>query len=183
MAEQPVTIFTPARNPPTNPSPAAPQQHASPVRDARTVDGIRSDPLMSEPQRRWRADFDELTRQDVWRNPDVVISKNADGSLSARPRNGGQTGAPGVPGSAPSAPGTDGQPQPRPQAQQPAATTDGTKLRIGELELTEADVRGLLERKSLEDGRRALVPTEPALTTSSCQATFRCPPGWSGVGT
>jgi hypothetical protein len=178
MAEQPVTVFTPPRNPPVNPQPAVPEHRSTPVRDARVVDGVRSDPLMSEPQKRWRADFDEITRSDPWKDPNVIISKDADGTLRVRPRNDQQTS--GAPAAQPGQPQPGQPPQPQPQ---PAATSDGTKLRIGELELTEADVRGLLERKSLEDGRRALVPTEPALTTSSCQATFRCPPGWSGVGT
>jgi hypothetical protein len=107
MAEQ-ISIFTPTSAPP-NPSPAEPVHRSSHVRDVRQVDGTRSNPPMSEPQRRWQADQDQLTRENPWRNPDVVISKNADGTLSTRPRTAPASDAP-----------ADARAQPgQPQAQPP----------------------------------------------------------------
>ncbi len=56
-------------------------------------------------------------------------------------------------------------------------TSDGAKLRVGELELDEAAVRGLLERKSFEDGRRAQMPETADRYELSLPEDFKLPPG------
>jgi hypothetical protein len=105
----------------------------------------------------------------------MLITKDpVSGIISARPRN-----TDGAPNGAPGAPAGDRQPQPRPQPQPPVgpATSDGTKLKIGELELSEADVRGLMERKSLEDSRRATAPKDAAGYELKLPENFELPPG------
>jgi hypothetical protein len=42
---------------------------------------------MSEPERRYKADYDTLTRADPWRDPSVKITKDASGNVIAEPRS------------------------------------------------------------------------------------------------
>jgi hypothetical protein len=174
MVDQPqVSLFVPPK--PANPQPAAPVHHTSHVRDARIVDGTRSNPPMSEPERRWKADFDEITRSDPWRDPSIIISKNPDGTLSTRPRTGtGTTSGAPADSSTPPQPGEPPQPQPG-----PASVSDG-KLIVGDLTLSADDIRGLMERKSLEDSRRANTPATAADFTLDLPSDFVLPAG-SGI--
>jgi hypothetical protein len=89
-------------------------------------------------QARWLADRDALTKSDPWRDPSVKITKNAEGVVSAESRSP--------------------DPASPPPGDQPPASVENGRLRIGEIELSEQDVRGLLERKGLEDSRKALMP-------------------------
>jgi hypothetical protein len=163
---EPVTIFTPpSSSPPVNPSPAAPVHTSSPVRDGRIADGVRSDPPQAPWQEKWQRDYDALTKENDWRNPDLVIFKNEDGSLGTRPRDRSASDAPSDAGDRP-------QPQPTPAGQ---ATSDGSRLKVGEFELSPDDIKGLLERKSLEDGRRAQMPRDASAYKLDLPADFKLP--------
>jgi hypothetical protein len=49
--------------------------------------------------------------------------------------------------------------------------------KVGEVELTEEELRGLLERKGLEDSRKLTLPAEPSAYKLELPANFRVPPG------
>jgi hypothetical protein len=168
MPEPQVSVFVP----PTNPSPAQPaiMPGSGRVPSSARADGVRSDPPMSEPERRWRADFDANTKSDPWRDPNIVITKDADGTLRTRPRDGATSTSNGTPAAA--------EQQQQPQQPTPGpASVDGNKLRIGEIELSEGDIRGLLERKATEDSRRALMPADPANYELKLPDDFKVPEG------
>jgi hypothetical protein len=167
MAEgEGISVFQPPR-PAANPAPATPQPRTSPVSDARVADGTRSNPPMSEAQRRYKADYDRLTSESDWRRQDVVITKDADGTLRTRPRTGN--------GQPTAVPGTGAQPQP----QTGPAKVEGDRLKFGDFELSEADVRGLMERKGVEDSRRATMPKDAGDYSLDLPEDFQLPPGAS----
>jgi hypothetical protein len=60
---------------------------------------------------------------------------------------------------------------------QPAAAVDGGKLKVGEYELSAEDVRGLLERKSVEDSRRASMPATAGGYEVALPSDFQIPAG------
>jgi hypothetical protein len=93
-----------------------------------------SNPMEGPAQARFRLDQEAITRADPWRDPSVKITKDASGVVTAEARS------------------------PDPAAPPGPASVEGGKLRIGDIELDEASVRGLLERKGLEDSRRATMP-------------------------
>ena len=129
-AQNPFSALTGAPPPPPHAPAAAP-----PAKPPLAV----SNPMEGPAQARWRADQEAITRSDPWRDPSVKITKNAEGVVSAESRS----------------------PDPaNPQPGEPPgpASVEGGRLRIGEIELSEQDVRGLLERKGLEDSRRATMP-------------------------
>jgi hypothetical protein len=133
------------------------------VRDVRAADGIQSSPLVSESQQRWQRDHDAVTRANPWLDPNTLITKDERGVVSTRPRTDG---------------GTNGVPQPEGQQPQPGpATVADGRLKIGDLELSEADVKGLMERKSLEDSRRAQMPTTAEAYSLDLPSDFVLPPG------
>jgi hypothetical protein len=68
-------------------------------------------------------------------------------------------------------------PQPGNQPPPGSASVEGGKLRIGDIELDEPSVRGLLERKGLEDSRRATMPASPDLY--QLPVDMPMPPGMS----
>jgi hypothetical protein len=157
----------PATSTPVNPSPAQPVHTSSPPSDVRRADTIRSDAPTTPARALWQKDFDELTRQDDFRRNDIVIFKNPDGTLGTRPRDRSTSDAPPAAGDQP-------QTQQRPAG---SATVDGGKLKIGELELSEADVRGLMERKGIEDSRKATMPKDAAGYELKLPENFEMPPG------
>jgi len=108
--------------PPPPPAPAAPVPSAKPPLAV-------SNPTEGPAQARWLADRDALTKSDPWRDPSVKITKNAEGVVSAESRSP--------------------DPASPPPGDQPPASVENGRLRIGEIELSEQDVRGLLERKGL----------------------------------
>jgi hypothetical protein len=169
MPEQPVTIFSPPKSPPANPAPAQPEFRSTPVRDARQVAGTRSDPPMSEPQRRWKADYDQLTKENPWRDPNVLITKDEHGIIHTQPRGDAQHST--TPADARAQPGQPPQVQPGP------ATTDGTKLKVGQYELTETDIAGLMAEKAARDSRAANTPKDAASFTLDLPADFKLPEG------
>jgi hypothetical protein len=155
----PADMFRPPPAPPMNNSPAG-----EPVR----VEGrpVQSNPPVSEAQQRWtdmqRAGDAEAGRYDPTK---FMTVKNPDGTLVLKPRtDGGSNGVPGD-GDQPASPG-DPQQQPAPD-----------RIRVGDLELTADDLKGLMERKSLEDGRRASMPKDAAGYELALPSDFVLPEG------
>jgi hypothetical protein len=171
MPEQPVTIFSPPRNPPVNNAPAQPVHHSAP--SPTPVEGRRSDPPVAPWQARWQADQDRLTAEDPFRRQDVVISKGEDGRLAVRPRT--DRAASTAPADARAQPG---QQQTTPQAQ-PSATSDGNVLRVGSYELSESDIASLMAEKSQRDSRAALMPATAADFKLDLPSDFQLPAGTS----
>jgi hypothetical protein len=83
---EPVTIFTPPKSPAANPAPAQVERSDAPVRSATRADGVQSSPAVSPAQARWQADRDAIRRADPWNDPNVVISKDPDGTIRTRQR-------------------------------------------------------------------------------------------------
>jgi hypothetical protein len=169
MAEQPgISIFTPPRQPATNASPATVTRQDAQVRSSTAVDGTQSNPTITPAQARWQADQRELARQDPWRSDaGTIITKNADGTLNARPRAGDGTSA---------AADTGGQPQPQPGQ---AAVADG-KLVVGDLASSSDDIKSILAAKAQRDSRAALTPATADGFTLNLPEDFQYPPGTDG---
>jgi hypothetical protein len=171
MADQPqVSVFTPPR-PTANPAPAAPVFRSSPVLDGRQVDGTQSSPLQSEPQRRWAEMQAEIVAADPWKNPDVLITKDKDGTIRTQPRTDravstARADAGTQPGAQP--------PQPTPTG--PASVADG-KLVVGDLTLDADSIKGLMERHALEQSRRANTPADAASYNLDLPSDFVLPAG------
>jgi hypothetical protein len=158
--------------PAANPAPASPQFTSQPgVRSATSIDGVRSDPTTTPARQLWEADQRALEKMDPWRDTqNVVIGKNPDGTLFSRPRTpGGQNGAPGA--------GDQQPPQPQPQSQPGPAASDGTKLRVGDYELSPDDIKGLMERRALEQSRKATLPASPDKYLLQLPPDFKMPDG------
>jgi hypothetical protein len=165
MAEG-VSIFSPPPAPPTNTSPA----------EVRHVPGslppgvlARSDPPESQPQQRWREMQEEITRSRPWADPSLLLTKNERGEITARPRNHQPQ-----PGTQPQqqSPGQQTQPQPT-----PVASVEGDRLKIGDYSLSPGDIAGLMERKGLEDSRRAQMPERPGDYSLDLPSDFQLPEG------
>jgi hypothetical protein len=122
---------------------------------ARPAPLAQSSPTESDGQRRFRLDQEALTKSDPWRDPSVKITKDAAGNVTAEQRSP--------------------DPATPPLGDQPPASVEGGRLRIGEIELSEQDVRGLLERKGLEDSRKALMPSTP--NEYQLPTDMKLPPG------
>jgi hypothetical protein len=123
----------------------------------------QSNPGVNEPQRRFADMQDRNTAADPWRDPNVVLTRDAEGNIVAQPRtDGGAIGSPDD-GNQPASPGD---PQPAPD-----------RIRVGDLELTADDLKGLMERKSLEDGRRASMPKDAAGYELALPSDFVLPEG------
>jgi hypothetical protein len=153
-------------------TPAAPTPNlapAVPVHVPNAAPGtVQSNPDITPWQERWQADQDAITRERPWSDPNMLLQKDPrTGVITARPRDRSASDAP---------PGTGNQPQ-QPQRPVGPATSDGTKLRIGELELSEADVRGLMERKGIEDSRKATMPASAQAYELKLPENFELPPG------
>jgi hypothetical protein len=131
MPEAAPNPFSALSSSPPPPAPAA----APPAKPLAT-----SNPMEGDAQARFRLQQEALTRSDPWRDPSVTITKAPDGTVTAQPRGGDPAAAP------------------QPAEPPGPASVEGGRLRIGEIELSEQDVRGPLERKGLEDSRKALMP-------------------------
>jgi hypothetical protein len=145
------------RDPPVQPANPAP---AKPVVIGQSNAGV------NEPQQRFADMQDRNTAADPWRNPNVVLERQADGSITSRPRTDG-----GTIGSPP----TDGGNQPATPGDQPQSGTGLVK--VGDMEFSAEELQGLRERKSLEDSRRALVPATPNEYRTELPADLVLPPG------
>jgi hypothetical protein len=85
----------------------------------------------------------EITRSDPFRNPDVVLKRDAAGNVFEQPR----VGDPATPGDQPPVGN---------------ASVENGRLKVGDVELSAEDVAGLMERRALEQSRAALVPKTAA---------------------
>ena len=169
MPEPGISIFTPSATPPTNPSPAVPVERSTPrVASHTSVADVRSNPTEAPWQARWDADQRALDRENPWRDTkNTIISKSPDGTLQVRQRTGnGQQDA---------APGTGEQPQPQPQPG--SATVEGDRLKFADFDLSSDDVRGLMERASLEQSRAANAPKDAGDYGLDLPEDFVLPPG------
>jgi hypothetical protein len=157
-----VTVFTPPKAPI---APATPVRTSSPVQPA-TSPVVQSSAPESEPQKRWRADRVKAAEGDPWQQDPArtMMIKDADGTVRAVPRtDGGQNGVPPEPGA---------QPQPGPAA----VGADG-RLVVGDLSLSADDIKGLMERKGIEDSRRATMPATAGGYEVALPADFVVPEG------
>jgi hypothetical protein len=155
---EPVTIFTPPKNPPVNNSPAAVAAAPKP-----TPGTVQSSPPMSEPQQRWQADRDAIAAADPWQqSPEkVAMVKGSDGVVRPVARTAGD--------------GT-GQPGDQPQPGQAGVTEDG-KLVLGDLALSADDVKAIWAAKAEQDTRRATLPETPAKYELALPKDFELPQG------
>jgi hypothetical protein len=64
-----------------------------------------------------------------------------------------------------------------PSGQQQQRAGDETRHKIGDLELTEAEVRGLMERHALEESRKLTQPTDPSQYKLDLPKNFTVPQG------
>jgi hypothetical protein len=161
MPDEKPNIFTPPANPPVNPSPAAPVRvkAGDPSPGAPTV----SSPALSAPQERWAADRAAVAAKDPWQQDPAKVAMIKDpitGEITAKARDG-STGDPANPGD----PGQ--------------ATVEGGKLRIGELELSESDIRQIMTETAAREARRATMPATAADYNLDLPADFKMPDGQS----
>jgi hypothetical protein len=156
----PADMFRDPPVPPVNPSPAKP-----------VVVG-QSNPGVNEPQRRFADMQDRNTAADPWRDPSVVLTRQADGSIVARPRSdGGSNGTPAGDGTQPAVPSDPA------QRIDPVRTEDG-KIVLGEgLEFTDQQLRDLVAFKASEDTRKLTVPANPTDYRVELPADLRLPAG------
>jgi hypothetical protein len=130
---------------------------------------------MSEPERRYKADYDRLTAQDPYRDPNQLLRRAPDGTITAEARS---------PDPANPQPGD----QPKPGDQQPPQQqprTDGGKILLAEgIEVSEQELRDLVSFKASEDSRRLTAPQKaedfklelPADLTMPQGVTFQIDP-------
>jgi hypothetical protein len=106
-----------------------------------------SNPMEGEAQRRFRVDVHEaLNRSDPWRDPNVRITKDASGNVTAEPRVGDQP--------APGEPPRPGEPQLRLER-----TSDGRFVLADGMEpMTDQQLRDLAAFKAAEDSRKLSTP-------------------------
>ena len=148
-----------------------PEARTSHVRDARQVDGTRSNPSITPAQARYKADYDQLTAENPWRDSSVVISKAQDGTLQVRPRGDAR------PNAAPDA----AQPSQQQPDHGPATVGDDGRLAVDDLRLSGEDIRGLLSRHAFEESRKATLPDAPDKYQFTLPADMKLPDGveWS----
>jgi hypothetical protein len=163
---EPVTVFTPPKNPVVNQAPAVVERNTAPVRSATAVDGTQSSPDISPAQARWADQQARIRAADPWSDPGVVITKDpVSGALSAKPRTDG--GANGVP-----VPDAGGQPQ-----RGPAAVGADGKLVVGDLTLSADDIKSILAEKAARDSRAANRPADAGGYSLDLPGDFELPPG------
>jgi hypothetical protein len=117
------------------------------------------------PQRRApQAPNPQATRGEHWQ--DKYSGEGRYLAAAASRRAAAETEARGEPGTTP-----DGTP--------PAPPASGEKFRFGDnLELTETEVRGLLERHSIEQSRRLTLPQKPEEYEAALPKDFKLPQGF-----
>jgi hypothetical protein len=98
---------------------------------------VQSSPGETPAQRLWQNQQNEITKADPWKNPDQLITRDRDGVVSASPR---------------------ADPAAQPQPPVGDASVENGHLKVGDLTLSPDEVKGLLERHSLEQSRKALMP-------------------------
>jgi hypothetical protein len=157
-----VDVFTPSSTPFTNDKPAQVEVVGNPA------PGViaRSHEPSTPAQDRWQADRAAAAKGDPWQGDPskTMLVRQADGSIIEQSRRDGGTN--GVPVDGNQLPPGDPQQQPAPD-----------RIRVGDLELTADDLKGLMERKSLEDGRRASMPKDAAGYELALPSDFVLPEG------
>jgi hypothetical protein len=146
--------------PPANNAPAAPVRvkAGDPSPAAPTV----SNPALSSPQERWAADRAAVAASDPWQqSPEKVmmVKDPVSGVVTAKSRDGSTVGDPANPGD--------------PTQQQP--TPD--RIRVGDLDLTADELKGLMERRGLEESRKATLPKDAAAYELTLPSDFVLPEG------
>jgi hypothetical protein len=155
-------VFTP-------PEPFVNRSPAAPVRVENAPPGtVQSHPDISPAQLLWneqqRRGDDAAGRLDPAKF--VQVKDPLTGAITTRPR----TAADGaVNPDQPAKPGDPAQPQP--------ATATGDRLKIGDLELTTDQIKGLMERHALEESRKATLPASPDLYELALPGDFQMPEG------
>jgi hypothetical protein len=161
MAEQPVTVFTPPREPARNTQPAAPARTSTPVQSA-TAGTVVSSPLQSEPEKRWAAEREAIKAADPWQQPPekIAMIKGPDGVVRAYQRD------------------SQGAPVPDAGGQQPGAPSvaDG-KLVLGDLQLTADQAKELMAEKAARDSRTASMPERAQDYALDLPSNFELPAG------
>jgi hypothetical protein len=130
--------------PNTAPPAAAPKAPARPATNSADL----------SPQQRWQNDQDARSSGDPWLDASKVLTRDATGNLVQRERTVGADGEPRA-----------GKPldQPAADGETPDAAADGEakRVKIGEIELTEAEWAELVAHKAESDLRTAQVPVSP----------------------
>jgi hypothetical protein len=113
----------------------------------------------------------EITQSDPFRNPNVVLKRDAAGNVFEQPRD---PAAP-QPGDPPK-PGDQQQPQQPQQQQQPR--TDSGKILLAEgVEVSEQELRDLVSFKASEDSRKLTAPTRAEDFKLELPADLKMPEG------
>jgi hypothetical protein len=157
----PANIFTPPSAPLTNPAPAVPVrvENAPPGTVQSSPDITPALLLWNEQQRRGDAAAGRLDQTRF-----VQVKDPLTGAITTRPR----TAADGaVNPDQPAKPGDPAQPQ----------QTTPDRIRVGDVELTADDLKGLMERRGLEESRRATMPEKPENYSLDLPADFKLPDG------
>jgi hypothetical protein len=94
-------------------------------------------------QERWAEQQARRTAEDPWLDSSKTLTRDKDGNLLIDGKR------------------ADALPDQQQQGQEQQQQAAGEKFKIGEFELTEAEARGLLERKALEDSRKLTLPADP----------------------
>jgi hypothetical protein len=120
-----------------------------------------SNPTVNPAQQRWAADRAAAAKGDPWQSDpaSTVMLKDKDGNITFRPRSDGSPGDPANPGDS---------------AQ---AIAEGGKLRIGEMELDEKDIRQIMTETAAREARKATLPADPSAYTLDLPADFQMPEG------
>ena len=93
---EPVSVFTPPKNPVANQAPAVVERNTAPVRSATAADGTHSSPDTSPAQARWQADHDAITRGNPWLAATTCVETSCSAResrrRSARPKPSAKVG-------------------------------------------------------------------------------------------
>jgi hypothetical protein len=158
---EPANVFTPPSTPYANPAPAAPVAvpNAPPGTVQSSPDITPAQLLWNEQQRRGDAAAGRLDQTKF-----VQVKDPVTGAITTRPR----TAADGP--ANPDQPATSGDPA---QPQQTAPD----RIRVGDLELTADELKGLMERRGLEESRKATMPASAAEYNLPDAAALKLPEG------
>jgi hypothetical protein len=161
-----ISVFTPPRQPATNPSPAAPTRHDAAVQSAAQVNGTQSNEPVTPAQRLWA---DQRARSDQMAgnvNPEThAIVRQPDGTLAVKARTDGGTSTTPQPNGQQQAQGLAGEP-----------TVANGQLVLGDLTLSPEQAKELLASKAAKDSRAALMPSDPSGYSTALPADFVLPP-------
>lgn len=105
------------------------------------------------PQDRWAQEQKALSDQDPWLDHSKVLTRDASGNLVQRAKVAGADGEPQA-----------GKPLADPNSEAPPAPGDQpteTKIRVGETEFSEQEIRDAIAAKAEADLRRTQIPESP----------------------